>query len=229
MVKELTSFRHLPPQFRKRLDPSLERRRASRCPREKILIAGDQVTKSYFSGLIHYLKLSERVTLCHYQTQDPVVMVENTLLAFEKDGPFQRLFVLVYHDGKEKTAWHQAQALVAKHRLESNTVFRLITSVPSFDIWLLLHLVDTSLEYGNGSALATCVRNQLGRHLPMEEMAKDPKLFELLHPGLPDAIRRCQILSRLNNKLTATTPVTEVHELVTNLLKWQMRLQRLAD
>lgn len=230
MLKGNTSFRDLPPQFRRRLNHSLERQRSSRSPRGKLLVSCDQVTGAYFSGLIQHLELSDRVTLCSCPEQGPVTIVKSALQTLETKGPFQRVYALVCHDGrhdgKEKAAWHQAHAMVSSHNLENNTLFRLVTSVPSFDLWLLLHWVDASLECEDGQALATRVHNRLDQHLPTEKtFGKDFKLFECLHPGLTDAIRRSQTLSRRNSIATTIVPVTEVHEVVSFLLRWKNRLQ----
>ena len=223
MVKGSTTTRRLPLQVRRRHVSSLGRGRSSHQPRGKVLISCDQLAGSYFSGLVQQLGLSDRVMVSACQERDPVIIVEQALRIFAEKGSFQRLYALVCHDGQEE-AWCQAQAIVSNHTLDNSTVFRLVTSTPSFDLWLLLHLVGTSLEYGDGLALAACVRNQLKQHLPMDKLGEGHEIFDVLCHGLPDAIRRSQTLSLLNSTAPGTVPVTEVHEVVSYLLKWQSRL-----
>ena len=207
----------------KRPSDALERRKSSTSPRGKILISSDRRAGSYFSDMTQHLGISDRVMLHTCQTQNPVTIVENAFKVFKKKWPFQRIYALVCWEGKEDLCL-QARALVFNHNLGDNVVFRLVTSTPTFDLWLLLHGVGTSLDYGDGHTLLACIQKQLEQPRPLAYLGEGAGLFELLRPGLPDAIRGGQMLSCLK-MTTGNAPVTEVHELVSYLLKWHSRLQ----
>lgn len=213
--------------LRKRSAASLERRRALRPTQDTLLITCDTVSGDYFSALVAQLGLADRVKFCVDASQNPTILVERALRGCEEEGPFRRIYVLTCYHGWEE-AWCQAQEMISRHTQDNALVFRMLTSFPSFELWLLLHLLDASLEYGDGSALLACVLNQLKQPLPIDHLGKGPELFALLRPGLPDAMRRAQTLSRLNRTQDPSAPMTEMHELVVHLFKWRDRLKRLA-
>lgn len=197
-------------------------------PRGSILIACHRLAGRYFSGLVQDLGLDDRVTIHTSDANNPAVIIENALRIYKEQGPFQRLYALVCHEDQEESLCH-AQTLLSDYAIEHQGIFRMVISIPSFDLWLLLHWMGTSLEYENDYELASYIRNKLMQHMPMEYSEESTDLFKHLRPGLTDAIRRSQTLTYLNVSLPTPVPATEVHEVVSFLLRWQHRLQNLHN
>jgi hypothetical protein len=93
-----------------------------------------------------------------------------------------------------------------------------ITSVPSFEYWLLLHYENTTAPFeatGNQSAaqsLVHRVRTHIGGYAKGMAGA-----YELTKPNLEAAIDRATKLENLVEVLGVSNPSTRVHELVNYL------------
>lgn len=214
--------RPLPRTRSTRLDGSLVRRRSTRAPRGHLLLTCHQVNAPYVTDLLHHLGLEERVTLFPYQTDHPVSIVEAALREADRHGPFQRIYVLVTYDGREMIDWQRVQATVLHHTSTGGCVCRLVTSTPSFYVWILLHWAQSTLDQQGDHDVRTWLHDQL-KASPPELMTHTAPLWT----NLPDAIRRSQRLFRMDQTRFPFRIYTEMHEFVLYLLKWSTRLNRL--
>ena len=96
-----------------------------------------------------------------------------------------------------------------KGRLEA------ITSVPCFEIWVLLHFVYSTAPFvrtGNKSACDKVIK-AVRAHLPEYEKALTD-VFEKLQPRVNNAVTNGNQLAKHNYDTASENPATEVHELV---------------
>ncbi|MBF0461544.1 MAG: hypothetical protein HQL87_09125 [Magnetococcales bacterium] len=225
---------------KERLGASLERRAVSRNRRGGVLIACNRQVGLYLAGLLDFLQLEEEVTLSLCATEDSHLIVENGLRACATGGPFQRFYAVICCDNREEVL-HHAMTPPDLCTVGFDVAFRWITTVPSFNLWLLLHWQDLPLDpWTDYDHLSRCINEQLHRHLPPTAAHDALSLFAAMGPGLTEAIRRGQRLSRiqamLNRGQTGNTippgtilPTTDVHELVSYLLKLHEKSQRLRN
>ncbi len=91
--------------------------------------------------------------------------------------------------------------------------FRAIASIPCFELWLLLHFEDS-----NRSIHRDEVIRLLKRYVPGYRKGEGHN-FKKTRSGLEIACLRAQHLCERNNAYDGTVPYTDVHDLVTLLIK----------
>ncbi|MEO5349653.1 MAG: hypothetical protein H7836_08410 [Magnetococcus sp. YQC-3] len=204
---------------RERSPASLERRSPSRSKRGGTLLSCGRRTGAYFVGLLRNLRLEERVTLSLCSTEDPASIVEHGLQVCRTQGPFQRLYAVVCLDGGEGQRSH-ALAAPDLRSVGYSFEFKLISSIPSFALWLLLHWMDLPEEsWRSAEHLSAWLDEQLARHLSAAVREDADLLFAAIGQSTAQAVVRGQRLARMRGRAATRMPVTDVHELVSYLLK----------
>jgi len=89
--------------------------------------------------------------------------------------------------------------------------FRPIVSIPSFELWLLLHYEDIRAPIHRDEVLA-----RLKRHIPGYEKAAGG-MFAITRNRLATATQRAQALAEKFDAYTEPQPYSALHELVTLL------------
>ncbi len=208
---------------------SLERRSPSRSKRGGLLIACGQRAGLYLTGLLHHLQLENRVTLSLSTAEDPLSILENGHHAWATLGPFRRVYVVVCHD-TPKEDWHRLVACSPVGPTNHPIRFQKIASIPSFNLWLLLHWRELPPEtWTHYDQLSAWVDDQLERYLPATAWCSPMEWFATVGHGLVQAIARGQQLSRQQGTVSTVLPMTNVHELASHLLKLHKESQRLQD
>lgn len=225
MVSKKPALAGKPTLPRERNWNSFERKHFSKVTRKKILISCGPTAGAYFSGLIQDLELTECTVLNICQSENPLTITENTIQFYTKHEPFYRVYALVCLDDDNDEQWRQAQNHSKNHPICEHTIFRLVTSIPSFDLWLLLHSQNISIEKDPTGSLATWIKHNIQPLLAT--VGKDQNLFLAVKSGLPDALQRSRNLLRLRNRSINKLPLTEIHDLVTFLLRLKNRQNRL--
>ena len=90
-----------------------------------------------------------------------------------------------------------------------------ITSVPCFELWILLHFKITARPYQATGTRSICeqVIRDLRKHIPRYEKGMN-NVFELTYSSVDKAITRTELRERQCNKNGTDNPSTKVHNLV---------------
>lgn len=202
---------------RRKPRPAKEYRRRGpiREPYDVVLIVceGKKTEPEYFEGLKKAGRLSgANIKVVSGDGNDPVSIVKHALAEFRKGG-YDRVFCVFDRDGHAN--YHEALDRAAssppgrKGRLEA------ITSVPCFELWILLHFAYATAPFvktGNKSACDNVI-DAVRIHLPEYEKAMTG-IFERLEPHTNKATTYADRLARHNRDTGSDNPATRVHELV---------------
>ena len=191
------------------------RRGPTREPYDVVLIVceGKKTEPEYFEGLKKACRLSSaNIKVVPGDGNDPVSIVKHALAEYRKGG-YDRVFCVFDRNGHAN--YHEALDRAAsslpgrKGRLEA------ITSVPCFELWILLHFAYATAPFvktGNKSACDNVI-DAVRIHLPEYEKAMTG-VFERLEPNTNKAITHANRLARDNRETASENPATKVHELV---------------
>ena len=145
---------------------------------------------------------------------DPVGIVRQAIEMYRRNpGEFDRVFCVFDRDGHAN--YQQALDLVANSQLGRREILTAITSVPCFEIWILLHYAYSSAPVAASGGRSACdnVGAAIHRYLPEYEKAFGDT-FERIKPMLDTAITHADRLAIHNHDAGADNPATKVHELV---------------
>lgn len=130
-------------------------------------------------------------------------------------GSFDQVYAVFDRDdhGTYYDALQMAQSLDGKFRNDSNEriPFKAIPSIPSFELWLLLHYEDIQDPIHRDQVMA-----RLKQHIPGYDKGAGGA-FATTRDRLDIATQRAQALAAKFNAYTGPEPFTALHELV-NLL-----------
>jgi hypothetical protein len=150
----------------------------------------------------------------------PIQVVEYAKQLFEKGNlhkgirpkSFDQVYAVFDRDDHDSyfNALNLAQSLDGKlHNDDRQAVsFKAIASIPSFELWLLLHYEDIQAPIHRDEVMA-----RLKQHIPGYEKGKGGS-FTTTCKWLGTATQRAQALAAKFNAHTAPEPYTAIHELV---------------
>lgn len=128
---------------------------------------------------------------------------------------FDQVYAVFDRDDHDSyfNALNLAQSLDGKLRNDDNqpVSFKAIASIPSFELWLLLHYEDIQAPIHRDE-----VMQRLKQHIPGYEKGAGGA-FATTHDRLETATQRAQALAAKFNAYNAPEPFTALHELVTLL------------
>lgn len=196
-------------------------------PRVLVVCEGGKTEPQYFEEL----KADQRLPSANVQIHpsrngtDPLSVVgyaEQLLLSGDphrkiEARAFEVVFVVFDRDQHEHyhAALGRAKGLDGKYRndLKQAVRFQAVASVPSFELWLLLHFQDVQAPIHRHAAFAA-----LRHHLPSYDKGQSGQYAatkELLRQGIPQ--QRATHLAARNNAFDGVGPFTDVHTLVAYL------------
>jgi len=163
MAKNLTSFTKRGAERR-----TLGTRSASK--RTLIVCGGQETEPNYFKELRRVRSLTATLVI-EEVGEDPAQLVKRAIDKIVSAGDFDDAYVVFDRDSFRD--FLDAINMATKFRSDLQPDLRLIPipSGPSFEVWLLLHFVDTDKKFvrtGNKSA-GDCVKSDLKRHYPQYE------------------------------------------------------------
>jgi hypothetical protein len=128
-------------------------------------------------------------------------------------GYYDRMFCVFDRDGHAN--YDEAINMIATSSLSTEGKLKAITSVPCFEIWILLHFTYTTASFVNTGNKSACdnVVDKVRGHLPEYQKAL-AGVFERLQPQLDTALINAKQLSKHNRDTGSENPATRVHELV---------------
>lgn len=201
---------------RSRTSKSLQRSRAIRPPYDRILIVseGSKTEPNYLGeirkkGNISSLHL--RIVPSGYGT-DPKSVVKFAEEEFKRTRAYERVYAVFDRDDHPSYADAIAMAEARDLRLKNDDKilvhFEAIVSVPSFELWLLIHFVDIHAYLHRDEAV-----KRLKSHIKNYDKGME-NLFTQTIQHLDKAKQRGKNLKKCYSRLPGNDPYTDVHELV---------------
>lgn len=191
------------------------RKGAIREPYDVVLIVceGEKTEPGYFDGLKRAHRLSSaNIKIVSGEGSDPVSIVKHARRELDQDG-YDRAFCVFDRDGHVN--YEEALDLVANSSPSRKGTLAAITSVPCFEIWVLLHFVYSAAPFSASGGRSACdnVVRAIRGHIPEYHKAM-AGLFESLQPHLEAAVTHGERLAQHNRDTGSSNPATKVHELV---------------
>jgi hypothetical protein len=194
---------------------SYRRRAPQREPYDYILIVceGEKTEPNYFHGLRQAHALSSaNVEIVRPPAHDPISIVAHAERRLVEGG-YDRAYCVFDRNG-------HAGFDAALHNIansENGRCGRLhaITSVPCFEVWILLHFAYTSAPFSRAGSQSACDRvvGEVKRHFP--DYAKGHQdAYAKLAAMEQQAIANATRLQKENLKTGSGNPGTQVHALV---------------
>jgi hypothetical protein len=199
---------------------SYARRGPVREPYDTVLIVceGKKTEPLYFGGLRAAHRLSSaNIAVTNAPGTDPMSIVTHTQQLMTEQE-YDRAFSVFDQDSHAN--FNQAIQHVANSPRGRAGTWQAITSVPSFEVWLLLHFAYSTapiVRSGNHSPGDMAVRALKG-HFPEYEKGANG-VYQKVEDQTATAIANALKLVRYNANANAGNPATEVHLLVDYLRK----------
>lgn len=207
----------------------LERKRGRRASYDRILIVseGSRTEPNYFREIraAHRLHTANVVVQPSDLGTEPIQVVQYARSLFENGDrhgqiqprAFEQVYAVFDRDGHRTyfDALRSAEYLDGKLRNDNKQPvrFRAIPSVPSFELWLLLHYEDIQAPIHRDE-----VMQRLKRHMPGYEKGAG-SVFARTRDQLATATRRAQALVSRFSAYDDGEPYTAIGELVTLLTR----------
>lgn len=178
-----------------------------------IVCEGKKTEPEYFEGLKRAYRLSSaNIKVVPGDGNDPVSIVKHAIAEYRKGG-YDRAFCVFDRDGHVN--YQQALDRIAASSLGKRGRLEAITSVPCFEVWILLHFAYSTAPFmktGNRSACDSVI-GAVRVHLPKYKKAMTG-VFERLEPHTDRSVTHAERLARHNRNTASDNPATKVHELV---------------
>lgn len=196
-----------------------QRKKASRAPYQRVLIVceGEKTEPLYFRCLRRHLGLhpANLVIADKKRGLDPQSLVAYALDELRKDPDFNDVYCVF--DKDKHTTYQAALDRIGAVRLKSGTRLHAITSVPCFEVWILLHFEYTTKPFQTAAGDSNCALvvaelRKNGRIPGYEKGSAD--IFQLLTDKLDDAVRHARQLDEYCAASGSDNPSTRVYKLV---------------
>jgi hypothetical protein len=202
-----------------RLAESHRREKAKQAPYERVLIVceGKKTEPYYFRGLRQDLRLNPANVVIEDRKSglDPKSLVTFTIETFKKNKGFDHVFCVF--DKDKHASYAAALDQINRTRLTGRATLHPITSVPCFEIWLLLHFTYTTRPFSAAGDDSNCalVIEALDRKDRIPGYDKGSRdIFQALSVRLETAICNAGKLENFHKTSQTDNPSTKVHELV---------------
>ncbi|MDV6341137.1 RloB family protein [Nitrosomonas sp. Is24] len=212
---------------KERQKKQLERRQARRVSYDRILIVseGSETEPNYFEEIRKFYRLHTASVVVQPSELGtaPIQVVKYAKKLFENGDPhknirpraFERVYAIFDRDDHDSyfNALQLAESLdhKIKNDIRQYIDFRAIASVPSFELWLLLHFEDIQAPISR-----TEVMNRLKTHIPHYVKGTNDS-FACTRNYLEIANARAERLAVRFTAYDAPEPFTEIFKLVANL------------
>lgn len=196
-----------------------QRRGPVREPYDVVLIVceGAKTEPNYIQGLRVAFGLSSvNIRVIHPPGNDPVSIVRFAINQMKEDPEYDRGYCIFDRD--QHANFDEAARTIDISPLgRANRLFA-ITSIPCFEIWILLHYRYTSGAYSAVAGESACARVIRDIRQHFADYQKGHKTaFMVLAPMLDQAIEHAQRLEKHNIATQSANPATRMHHLVSYL------------
>lgn len=212
---------------KERQKKQLERRQARRVSYDRILIVseGSETEPNYFEEIRKFYRLHTASVVVQPSELGtaPIQVVKYAKKLFENGDPhkniqpraFERVYAIFDRDDHDSyfNALQLAESLdhKIKNDIKQYIDFKAIASVPSFELWLLLHFEDIQAPLSREE-----VMNRLKKHIPGYCKGANNS-FKLTQQRLTIASTRAEQLATRFTAYDAPEPFTGIFKLVANL------------
>ena len=198
---------------KKRLAASHKRSRAKRASYDTVLIIceGEKTEPNYFEDLRDELKLNSANVEITGDTKgsSPITIVDYGLEQFDE---YDRIYCVFDKDRHE--SYKQALDKIRRQKSSKKCTIKAITSVPCFELWILLHFHKTTRNF-DASSGSICARviSELKKFMPEYEKGSRGVYLQL-KDKLPTAIRHAREVAKHCQQAGTDHPSTQIDELV---------------
>jgi|SRR3989304_4703087 len=196
---------------------SLRRQAAKRAPYDIVLIVceGAKTEPYYFKGLREHLRLNNaNIVITDKKTgTDPLSVVNLAIKEFNKDPCYDKVYCVF--DKDKHTTYAAALDKIRSTHLKKGATLHAITSIPCFEIWLLLHYVYTTRSFNTAGDVSNCdlIETELKKHIAGYQKG-GRNIFEVVKDKTDSAITNAKRLEAFHQTSGTDNPSTKVHELV---------------
>jgi hypothetical protein len=202
-----------------RLAESHRRKKARRAPYARILIAceGKKTEPNYFRALCKALRLNpiNVVIADKKHGLDPMSLVEYALDEYTKESDFNHVFCVFDRD--KHLTYNAALDKIRAFHMRRGSILHPITSIPCFEIWLLLHFTYTTRSFCAACDDSNCelVISELKNYMPDYE--KGTKNIFIGDERLDIAINNAKQLEEFHLTSGTDNPSTKIYLVVEHL------------
>ncbi|MBF0161538.1 MAG: RloB domain-containing protein [Magnetococcales bacterium] len=217
------------PQRKERPNHSLERRPPTRNRRGGLLVACGPQATPYLMALVQHLQLHGSVQIVSCSTEESSAILAHGLRVCATNGPFQRFYSLSCPATAAETAAFPLPPTTGGD-IKYSFFFQQIIVIPSFDLWWLLHIQDLPPQgWQHEEGVSEWIQTQWAHHLSAVPSQDPHALFASMAHAVPDAIARGQRLAQRRAQESSTLPMTNLHEMVSYLLKFSNALKQIQS
>lgn len=193
---------------------SFRRKEASRDPYDYVLIVceGSKTEPHYLAGLKVAHGLSNaNIQVTPADGTDPISILEFAQRELAREPAYDRVFCVFDRNGHA----NYDEALLRIAALGAGGKITAITSWPCFELWVLLHFIETTAPFAASGGRSSC-DNALRK--VQEHYAGYTKgrhgVYDEIKAREADALKRADRLERHNRETDTKNPSTRMHELV---------------
>jgi hypothetical protein len=183
-----------------------------------IVCEGEKTEPNYLRGLRNMYNLSSvNVRIVPPPGSDPLSIVKFAIGELKRDPEYDRAYCIFDRDGH--ATFNAAIRRIRQSPFSKSKRLTGITSIPCFEIWLLLHYRYTDAPYSSvgGNSACDLVIRDLRVHFP-EYSKAHRSIFAELGSRFSDASRHAKRLEAQNAATGANNPATQMHDLVDYLI-----------
>lgn len=190
---------------------------------KRVLISceGSKTEPSYFTALQEELELyTVHLEIIKDCGSAPISVVKAALDHLKSDSDYEAVFCVFDKDTHEsyQAALDMVVQAAKSRKYKDVERFLAITSVPSFELWLMMHFEPHSKPYG-GKSPAKDLSSELRKKDGFENYCKgDLSLFRKLISLTEEACRNSRIVWKSTNEGGGDNPHTLMHVLVEYLM-----------
>jgi len=203
-----------------RLAESHRRNKARRAPYERILIVceGKKTEPNYFKDFRKTFGLN-RINVVIADKKhglDPMSLVKYAIAEYKKEPDFNHVYC-VFDQDKHQT-YDAALDKISAYRMKRGATLHPITSIPCFEIWLLLHFTYTNRSFCAACDDSNCALliADLKKYIPAYE--KGAANIFIGDERLVTAISRAKMLEEFHATSGTDNPSTKFYLLVEHLM-----------
>jgi hypothetical protein len=143
--------------------------------------------------------------------------------AKEKAEDYDCIFCVFDQDASHKSDPHYQKYYQALNLLKDDETIAAITSIPCYEIWLLLHFKAIDKPFTNTGRKSICdtVIDELRKCEGMQNYEKkkgegkdDENIYQKMQPYLENAIHHAELLEESNKRNQSDNPSTKIHLLI---------------
>lgn len=197
---------------------ALRREAQKREPYDLVLIVceGGKTEPKYLQELRDAFKLSTaNIRIVGDECgSSPRSVVDYALTEYRKERRYNRVFCVF--DKDRHPTYYEALERIRTVRMGKGDSIHAVTSVPCFEVWILLHFGYTTKAFGSkdssGSICASVIKT-LKKHISGYDKGAGG-LFSFLKERLPDAMTHAGRLEKHAEESGTDNPSTKMHQLV---------------